>query len=289
MKKLSKKLFLSIAALACCALTLISTTFAWYVNNPTSSVGTIEGSSTTVGSDGSISVSKNGTSWLKNITDLTTKTGAALQPVLASADCTSFTKMDGTEVSAAEGGFYTFDFYIKTDVAITATGKNIKIDYELVNTTQTLPTQINYSTDSVGSAQSGSTFSKDFLGALRIGVKQDDAAFVKYDAYACMSNTYEAPTGIASGATLVPIGTASAHTYYNNISDTDLTEDQVTELGTVNNTTNTGLASITSLAANTPLHLQFVVWLEGTDTDCFNACAGQGFSLDFTLTLVDAE
>jgi len=288
MKKLSRKLFLSIAALACCTLTLISTTFAWYVNNPTSSVGTIEGSTTTVGADGSISASKNGTSWLKNINDLTTTAGAALTPVMASADCTSFTKMDGeTSVTAANGGYYAFDFYVKSDVALATgtNGKHIEIAYELKNTTTgDLPIQINYSTASVGAADSGTSFSKDFLGALRIGVKQDAAAYVKYDAHACMNNTYEAPD-VADNVTLVPVGTGSAHDYYDSISDTDLTAEQKTELGTVQNTSKSGLLSITTLDANTPTHLQFVVWLEGTDTDCFNACAGQSFSLDFTLTL----
>ena len=59
MKKLTRKLFLSIAALAVCAATLVSTTFAWYVSNSTANVKGLTGAILSGGSEGNILIAKD--------------------------------------------------------------------------------------------------------------------------------------------------------------------------------------------------------------------------------------
>ena len=54
MKALKRKLFLSVASLAVCAATLVSTTFAWYVSNTTAEVQNVSGSTAGAGTDGTL-------------------------------------------------------------------------------------------------------------------------------------------------------------------------------------------------------------------------------------------
>ena len=66
MKKLTRKLFLSICTLAICAVTLVSTTFAWYTTNTEVSASNINGASAATGTS-SLLISKNGSDWAQSI------------------------------------------------------------------------------------------------------------------------------------------------------------------------------------------------------------------------------
>lgn len=78
MKKLGLKLGLSCAALAACATTLVSTTFAWYTSNTTVTATGLHAQTESANSD-SLQISKDGTNWGSTV-DLSTIT-SNLTPV----------------------------------------------------------------------------------------------------------------------------------------------------------------------------------------------------------------
>lgn len=73
--------------------------------------------------------------------------------------------------------------------------------------------------------------------------------------------------------------TAGARNYYEAITGYKLTDAAKTTYDASN-----AFANIT-LVANTPYKLVYHLWLDGADDQCFNACAGQTFSVAFDYTV----
>lgn len=287
MKKLTRKLFLSIAALACCAATLVSTTFAWYVNNPQSTVGEIAGTTASAGTTGSISVSKDGTTWKKNLDapNSIANPATGITPVTpTAATLATFNDVDGSPVT---GAVIQFSIWVKADVAGTAT---VTCDVE---NTGTLGTQVAFVSNGLfdtaatpAAIAEGTTITCDAVNALRMGIQQGADLAAAQAANATVYEVDQIDTGYVApeaptGATLLG-STSNAHTYYSAINS----EDSIVTTSAVNSTSGT-IADIT-LAAGTPICFVYTVWLEGTDTMCFNACAAQNFSFDFTFDFVAA-
>ena len=77
--------------------------------------------------------------------------------------------------------------------------------------------------------------------------------------------------------------TGGAQGYYNEIAGATLSGEATSSYATTN-----GFANIT-LAENTPYLLVYHLWLDGADDQCFNACAGQTFSVAFDYTVVNQQ
>lgn len=286
MKKLTRKLFLSVAALAVCAATLVSTTFAWYVNNPTAYVNNIEGSTAAASTDGSISVSKNGTNgWGKTIDFAGNGTDAlsALTPVHYESGVFYSDTKEVTNTNYA-----TLNFYMRADQA----GK-VSFLLGVENTTPTLPSQIANTTTGVGSVAQGATFSVDAVSALKMKIDIINKEYVNDEddetnpttslidvisvAKAIADDEIDGNTAYVNKGTLT---NGDANAYY-----AALKEE--TAPYTTDNVTSGTLPTEFAMAQNVEYLVTITVWLEGADTDCFNAVAGQDFNLFFQLNYSD--
>lgn len=285
MKKLTRKLFLSVAALAVCAATLVSTTFAWYVNNPTASVGDTAGSTTTAGSTGSISVSNDGTNFYKSVaTAGEVENANTLEPVTP-VDATAATFKDlasTTENPTVSGKVMTFSIWVKSDIAVDAGA--VTVTLTTTNTTTDKKAQTNQTpaggADAFNSKVAGAaSFYVDAIDALRMSVSADGAAPTIYQVNK-ISKNYSYVTA-PTGATLVKEADGiNAHTYYKVIKGAD--PSITTEVEGVSAAT---AIAMPALVAGTAVKLTFKVWLEGADQQCFNACAGQSFKFAFDFAL----
>lgn len=281
MKKLTRKLFLSVAALACCAATLVSTTFAWYVNNPTAYAKGATGSTANVDTSGSLSISKTGAAntWFKEIS-LTDVTGS-LNPV-HSTDGLAFTSLAETPVEGRIGSTVTnttdqitITLYLKADAAGT-----VDLDLETVNATlaANYKSQVAYNENAPVTV--GQPFMKDAADAMYISRTvyngADYATKVGTTAINTLkaeSDTYSNTAAAASEVTLATGGDANA--YYEAVKEETLTDDAKTA-------PTTGAMAPIALEANAPVKVVYKIWLEGADTDCFNACTNQNFTFELT-------
>lgn len=118
--KLKSKLIMSGVALAACAATLTSTTYAWYTTNTEVQANNISGATADTGS-ASVFISGNGTNWYNKLdassegTDKITLTGSPLLPVTLSETGT-WIDQKSTEVGSPSMRSFTLHFKTaKTD------------------------------------------------------------------------------------------------------------------------------------------------------------------------------
>ena len=137
--KLKGKLIMSAAALAACAATLTSTTYAWYTTNTEVSASGINGSSAASG-DSSIFISTDKENWSQQV-DLSSviANNSTLVPVQLLGDGTYKTMAaDGTQASLPNNAILKFSLYFKT----AATSKDIPVYLSALNVKNTA-TQLN--------------------------------------------------------------------------------------------------------------------------------------------------
>lgn len=292
--KLRKKLLLSCAALAACATTMVSTTYAWYVVNPTADASGMTGSTTDAAGDASVYVSKNGTAFTKSVTLSTSDyiVNGTFDPI-TTANGLDFVDVANTEVTVTDktSKYIQYVLWIKSDNDATITPK-----FTVGNTTATdaFTKQTAYQ-DVASNAAAGSEFFVDAVQALRMSIVEVEAANVEAAATAVAtkdSATIYDVQGLSKGAedaAYVPAtgsvtddtlndGT-TAHTYYTQIMGATAGDAIEKEPSPAAST----WANIT-LTANTAKCFVFTIWLEGADTLCFDSCVGQDFSFALSFT-----
>jgi hypothetical protein len=152
------KISLMGASIAALAATLTTSTYAWYVSNKTANVEAVAGStaSSSAGSSISLSLTGNVNDYHKTIALANKTTG--LKPVVRtgatigstgavtavykelSEPATPGTADVGNAVTTEGTYWYEYVFYIKAD-----TGCTVRPTITVTNTTDVLPTQVNYS------------------------------------------------------------------------------------------------------------------------------------------------
>ena len=276
MKKLTRKLFLSIAALAVCAATLVSTTFAWYVQNTEATASGMTASTAEATGDGSIYVSKDGNAFTKSVTittsDYDTKANGELKPRTAKTNTLNdgyleFYDVTGTKIdtgNAEEKNYIKFSVWVKSDKNITCTPK-----ITVTNTTEEFTKQTAYQ-NITSTVTAGQEFFVDAVQALRMSIQVDSAETATiYDMYElAKANSYSLAADSVDETQL----TMDAHEYYNllmggepTLKDTDAAS-----------TTSTWAAF--QMTGNTAVKLTFCIWLDGADKSCFDSCQGQDFN-----------
>ena len=293
MKKFGKKLVLSGLALAATAATLSTSTYAWYVNNPSSNVTGATAATSSAGSDGSILVSKTGAekTFYKNI--VFDAQSSALTPV-TSADGKTFNTQEGT--SAAASAYVTYTFYVMADAAGTFTlscaasneTPTFRSQTAVANTAQNngLPTEVS----------NGEAFTKNAADAMYMSITVTPYKVTEVEGVATETeDTVNATTKVValnnggftwSADTNAPTGGfatgGDAHKYYAQyLSTTAPTEN--TALTTAIGTNKIGTDGLEFNVGSVKSKVDIIFWLEGGDVDCFNSCAGQNFTFDFTL------
>lgn len=303
MKKLTRKLFLSVAALAVCAATLVSTTFAWYVSNTSASVGGLNGATAGTEVGGNLLVALNKVvedvdtpdNFTSNIT-LTAST-VKLDPITkaTAADADNNIAVgdwvDHKGAKVADAPVIEYKFWImSTEVT------SIKVEATLENTTETLIAQTVYSATSLPTAAGtgagtaataptkiGDTFTADAVNALACEIIEQDqdeeAKTPVTGALTGLMSTYASPATMVTGG--------DANQYYKAV----LGEvPYATTAGTGASTLNaTGVTwNSLTLTKGVARLITIRIWLEGADADCWDSCRGQTFTLDLKFS-TDAE
>lgn len=306
------KLALMGASITALAATLTTSTYAWYVSNQKADVTASTGSTASADSDGSISLSTTGEygTFYKTIT-LGNFESAGLYPV-STSNGTTFVKItgdDGTNPTtstatiatagvddSATASVYHYQFWVLNSGASSV---NIIPSIKVTNTTgAALPTQVNYGT--IAGVGAGQQFVMNALNVLTLTSTSTPAANnVTYAAdYSWSGGTTSGVTGNVlsgvntangtttlgrittvnqnnhTGVTTQPAGGARA--YYEAISELDLTEaleKPFTPAAAIGNVT------IPSLA---PVRLDYYLFIDGADDQCFNACENQTFTVEFS-------
>ena len=310
MKNLTRKLFLSICTLAICAVTLVSTTFAWYTTNTEVSVDGVKGTASTSG-DASIYVSWNGTDWAQSI-DLTEiisgakgeqyKTGHSLVPLQLKAD--GLYNLAGTK-DASKESVVTFTLYFKT----AKTDKNIPLyiqNIDLVNPNSLTPVdnllylssdkmmqanpenpeeQIQVNKPNVGVNRQVSTYAVDIVKALGMTTVECNATdLTPITGGKALNIDLE---NLASPKADIEVTNANAVNYYN-----EVMKASISETGTVGLTQIKEDAGQRSQIATLPQNgdaeaVTFTIFINGWDEYCYDAIKGQTFNFDIQFTTVN--
>ncbi len=301
MKKLTRKLFLSIAALAVCAATLVSTTFAWYVSNSTANVKGLTGAILSGGSEGNILVAKDVGGSAGNFTQTLTMDASEneLDPMTKGEGGdkpeTSWYDATGVEYESSEEHRIVYTFWI-----LSTKETNLTIEATLENTTKTFKKQTLFSTDgkptAVGEGEQiketataptkyGDTFAADAVNALECVITEydsdTDTAIESNQTHAGLLKglmpTYASPKDCVTGG--------DANVYYKSVMSKAAygtagfgQADQTTALGNSTDASAVSWSSMT-LTAGVARKISIEIWLEGSNSACWDSCKGQSFSL----------
>ncbi len=308
MKKLTRKLFLSIAALAVCAATLVSTTFAWYVSNDTAEVNSMSGAILSGGAEGNILVAKDVEGSAGNFTqtltfeesstelDPITRAKAAKETEYAIGD---WMNADGTKEAekASPDKVITYTFWIlstiATDITIEAKLENTTTEWQkqtVFNTTG-LPGTVGDDTSkgelATAPTKNGDQFTADAVKALYCTIhfdKEEGDNVEVEDVEGLLTGlmpTYKSPQNTVSGG--------DANQYYKAIIGTPAFG--TTGFDNPLNPQSTGASDTLSpvswssmeLTAGVARKITISIWLEGTSAECWDSCKGQKFSLALTF------
>jgi hypothetical protein len=308
------KLAMSGVALAAVAATLGTSTYAWYVTNSTATATNIQAS--TKKSDGSnLLVSLDGSNFSSKVVFtsenydvrnyITGNNGdALLTPVTVDGSSFSgnFITYDEKLSSSSSSSYVKFHLWVKASENISSVTTTLTAD----NTTESLPTQKAYYKAGSSAITAGQTFTVDAMQALRtaIVVNAESGATAESNASAAtitssnvtVYDTLKIAKNADNTSAYSPLGSVTAveasevnyvdasgasqkvtltgaHAYYTAVmaQQPAKVEDSVTV------SSSTTIANM-SLSADIAVRLDFYIWLEGSDTFCFDACGGQTFN-----------
>lgn len=297
--KLKGKLIMSAAALAACAATLTSTTYAWYTSNTQVSADGVTGTTAASGSE-LLLISDTGKdgSWSNTVTlDSNDQgnvniNGVNLMPVAHAAEG-EYKGWSGNAVStdpASSTNYLQFDLFFKATKALPVYVNGFTIN----NETGALPSKdILANAGGLTASDKQKIYTVDVRRALKVETKSEvvtkgTANTPSYGQYNLSKlNTYE--------DSLKGLSSYNAHEYFNKVTgntiETNVTTTQSvasTEIKETGATENQWTLGTTPKAAEagdaTYLKVTFIVYLDGWDLACFDACQGQSISIALNFT-----
>lgn len=293
--KLKGKLIMSAAALAACAATLTSTTYAWYTTNTTVDASNVSGTTADSG-DASILISQDAETstgkkiWASSVsvTEANQKNKNALIPLEYTG--TQFNAL-GSEASNTNG-YLEFKLYFKTAKVGDGSG-HTKLYLKTFKATNA-----NTLRESDNLVYTGAAASTDYSQGLDVGMPT-----YKIDAARCLGLVMNSPTVTSLKSHAFDVtegdlkddsvkdsnGQISAITYYNTVmKPTTALEDgkhNLKTLGTADAEDGTNALEIAQLPNDgTETSVTFMVYLNGWDKYCFDACKGQTFNFEIAFT-----
>lgn len=298
--KLKGKLIMSAAALAACAATLTSTTYAWYTSNTEVKATGVKGTTAASGSE-LLLISDTGAdgSWSNAITlskeDVAGNInidGDQLMPVAhaANGEYKGWNSNKVSDTDASNTDYLQFDLFFKATKELPVYVNGFTITN---GNAAALPSKdILANAGGLTASNTNKTYKVDVRRALKVETKsevvtQGTASTPSYGQYNLSKlNTYE--------DSLKGLSSYNAHEYFdavtgNHIADT-VTGKSVTStmISTTAGADNQWTLGTTPLAAEagdaTYLKVTFIVYLDGWDLACFDACQGQSISIALNFT-----
>lgn len=309
MKALKRKLFLSIASLAVCAATLVSTTFAWYTSNSDVTATGLEATSSAQ-ADTLLLISKDGSNgtW-SNTVDLSDVVKFnELKPVAytagenANTQGTFQTFADGAvtgQVTDANNQYVYFDLYFRGGTAL----KVYLQEFTITNETAALPAKDVLATAGGLDATTQKTYTVDVLRTLMVEMTTSTIA---EDVEGEKTVTLFNPEGILTTKTDSLSGKTAAtdpfdnganfnaHLYYNEVTGKTIAADSenidsaktiATEATGGKSKINLGTTPVaTGSDKKNCVKATFKIFINGWDFACFDAVQGQTFSVNLKFT-----
>ena len=294
--KLKGKLIMSAAALAACAATLTSTTYAWYTTNTTVDASNVSGTTADSG-DASILISQDPADasgkkiWASSVsvTKANQKNATALIPLEYTG--TQFNALGST--SANTDGYLEFKLYFKTAKVNNGEGTT-KLYLKTFKATNADNLKESDNLIYTG-VEAGKDYSKGLdaglptytIDAARcLGLVMNSATVANLNSYA-----FDVTEGTLKDDSVKTSNQINAITYYNTVmglsGDKVLKDDQhnLKTLGAADSEDGTDALKIAELPnAGTETSVTFKVYLNGWDKYCFDACKGQTFNFEIAFT-----
>ncbi len=299
-KNLIKKLALSAATMGVAAISVTTTTYAWFTANSKATASNV--TATTTNTDGNLLISLDKSTWRTSVDFSTYSATAHLTPVQRST--TGFRTLTGeSDISENLTTQYVWQqtVYFRISDFDIASGKKLNIKLKLSDdfaTTAATNAQTLLASDGVNAA--GATVNPKLEEALNLQIKQGDSSAVTGVTYTSATHRF-----LAEDTT-----NGDALTYYNNLltPSTNLSRPLTNyDFATTNLCTITAgspsdtrtmnevvIASVASSQTRTDVvfGVTFTFFLDGWDAQCYNALAGTTISaggLNFETEIVNAE
>lgn len=299
MKALKRKLFLSVASLAVCAATLVSTTFAWYTSNSEVSASGLNAASA-ASTDSLLLISRTGEkgTWGNSVDLSDIDQYTSLMPVAYTAgedentQGTFSTFGDGAVAGAANTTDYiSFDLFFRGGSALPVIVKSITITNK---DAAGLPAKDILAEAGGLDSTSTATYTVDVLRTLMVETtsvvvtdgSDGDATVKLYDPEALNTIATDSLNGKQTAGT-----DYNAHEYYNavtgnSIDTTSENIDSATKLAKTGTTKlELGTTPVAAAAGDlTYLKVTFKIFINGWDYACFDAVQGQDISIALNFT-----
>ena len=295
--KLTKKLLLSALSLGLAVVTLTTTTFAWYTSSTDANAVGGEGTTSGTTKDSTLMISSDydtkgeDATWAKSAT--IANKGENLVPLQWNSTKKAFQVLNPKDDATTESGYYQFKLWFKTtktditEGAINVYLNNLKIANKA---TSALTTYDNLLAAATGKGTlTENTYAVDVVRALDMVIKSGETS----NAYE-LSKQFKYATDYETGIN----DSSNALEYYNGVMGTslshtsNLTSVAVSQAeGSVGEITLNGqYVQVGSIAvegsAYSVLEVTFIVYLNGWDQYCFDACKGQTFNIELAFTTV---
>ena len=289
--KLKRKLLAAGLALGATALTLTTSTYAWYTANTEVSMSGVTGGTASSGSETLLisATGEAGTFSGKATYGLTTGTLKPVEYTAGTASAPTFKHLNnGTLESASAGDVLTFTTYFKSNEASEVNIKSIKIKN---SNKDSLPTADVYTTTGLGGwtvAEDGKTYTINVLRTLKMAYYTEtfteaggSTATATSDSSAYdLTNVVQSCDGddYKSGM--------NALTYYNAVSSTQLVAANAKPVSTALSTGTKYNIGTTPAGTEDGTHLKvtFFFFVDGWDDECFDAVKGQTFTVEMEFT-----
>lgn len=272
-RSLITKLALSGVALAATAATLATSTYAWYTTNTSVEANKISGASAD-SSDASVFISANGgTNWYQKLdgtsngNDKITINGSSLLPVTVDTDGNW---VDQKSASVISPSVYTFTLSFKTS----KTSEPVKLGIHSISVENTSGAK------QAENILTGEEYKVDILNSLAFKMESGTETDLTKTAYSltpgngCIGGTVD--------STATGIQGQNAHEYVNAV-----------VAGSVSNTVTkvTNIFADKVVIATLPadgsqIDVKFTIFLDGADVDCYDACKGQTFTVNFNFAVI---
>lgn len=287
MSKLTRKLFLSAIALGLAVVTLTTTTFAWYTSSTQAQASNGSASTSGTTADSSLLISADGSTF--NSTATIAQKGVDLVPLQYDATNNYFKQLKATEEYKVDGkaaGIYSFTLYFKSNNAAAVPVYIQSLTIKNANEGDlTLYDSLNVSEN--GGADGLPTASKyavDVVNALDLVIKNDNSTdnFFNYDLSGKIADTKKSVGfTVDENANKTP----NAINYYNKfMTKSPIKEEDAPGLSAFTKVTPIGTIPATTAESAGILEVTFILYLNGWDKYCFDACRGQSFSVGIIFT-----
>lgn len=306
MKALKRKLFLSVASLAVCAATLVSTTFAWYTSNTEVESTAVTGATNNQADTSSIYIAAAQTyDEDKSVLTVGTYTSQAT-PVLVGSSVTLepvyYNTLDKTykKINTVEGSEVTYGAENKSDILEyvlrfrTATpGEATPVyvsNFNISNTTADLPKSVALAYGGNTGIDAAGDYAIDLLKAIKMNVTVTDMT----DANTLGDESTTTVYDVASFSTKASVNctTPNAVGYYNTVTGNSIVlPEENYDAGTAITSKDSGgtAKALFTIPTSGYIEVRFVFYLDGWDDACYDVCRAQTMSIGMSFTTSQEE